>query len=64
MTTEGQAIRKMEGSETLMHRYEIVWSPEGRVVRTVWAASPKEAKRMTPRPYRQYMGEVYVQEAQ
>lgn len=43
-----------------MNTYDIFWAPEGRCIATVKAASPETAKRQTPSPYKQYMGEVYV----
>lgn len=43
--------------------FDIYWSPEGRCIATVTAKDAVTAKRMTPKPYRKHMGEVYVVEA-
>lgn len=43
-----------------MQTWRIFWSPEGRCIAEVQASSARDAKRQTPRPYRQFMGEVYV----
>jgi hypothetical protein len=40
--------------------FDIYWSPEGRCIATVEATGYDRARRMTPQPYRKYMGEVYV----
>lgn len=42
--------------------FKIFWSPEGRCIATVEARNAAQALRKTPRPYRKYMGEVYVEE--
>ena len=41
--------------------WNIVWSPEGRTIATVRAASMQAAKKLTPKPYSKFMGEVYVE---
>jgi hypothetical protein len=45
-----------------MKTFELVWSPEGRVIATVSAKTARAAKRMTPAPWSRYPGEVYVRE--
>jgi hypothetical protein len=43
-----------------MPKYDIFWSPEGRIIATVQAKSAHAAKRKAPMPYRKYLGEIYV----
>jgi hypothetical protein len=45
-----------------MKTYKLVWSPEGKEIARVQAKSIKDAKRQTPMPWRQYLGEVYAEE--
>lgn len=45
-----------------MKTFDLIWSPEGRVIATVQAKSPKEALRKAPKPYNKYLGEIYVVE--
>jgi len=40
--------------------YFIMWAPEGRAIAKVQAKDAIAAKRMTPKPYNKYRGEVYV----
>lgn len=40
--------------------YDIYWSPEGRVIARVTAASEFSAKRKAPQPYRRHLGELYA----
>lgn len=47
-----------------MKKWNIIWSPEGRVIATVDAKDAAAAKKQTPKPYKKYMGEVYVEEKQ
>ena len=43
-----------------MLTYLIFWAPEGRAVARVTTKDAAAAKRLTPQPYRKFMGEVYV----
>ena len=43
--------------------WNIFWAPEGRKIATVWADTARQAKQLTPEPYKRYLGEVYVEEA-
>lgn len=43
-----------------MKFYQLVWSPEGRVIATVQAKTRRAAIRKVPYPYRRYLGEIYV----
>jgi hypothetical protein len=45
-----------------MKTFDVVWAPEGRIVRTVEAKDSARAKRLAPQPYRKFLGEVYVLE--
>ena len=54
--------RKKTFHSNPMPKYNIVWSPEGRTIATVDASSVADARKQTPMPYRQYMGEVYAEE--
>lgn len=47
-----------------MTTFDIIWAPEGRCIATVQANTIARAKRMAPKPYRQYLGELYVLEVQ
>ena len=42
--------------------YKLIWSPSGQEIARVKAATPGEALRKAPMPYRRYKGEVYAQE--
>jgi hypothetical protein len=42
--------------------FDLIWSPEGRCIATVDAANIARAKRMAPKPYRKFLGEIYVLE--
>jgi len=44
-----------------MMKYDVYWSPEGRVIATVEAKDMRAAKRKAPQPYRKYLGEIYAQ---
>lgn len=53
--------------ERTAYRFDFYWSPEGRKVETLYAASPSmlpkvksEFKRLYRRTYGRYMGEVYI----
>jgi hypothetical protein len=48
--------------KTPLKKFNIIWSPEGRTIATVWARDERSAKSQTPAPYKRYMGEVYVEE--
>ena len=43
-----------------MNTYHLFWSPEGREIATVLAKNASAAKRKAPKPYRKYLGEIYV----
>lgn len=43
-----------------MNTYKLIWSPDGRVIATVKANSKHAAKRKAPKPYRKFLGEIYV----
>lgn len=43
-------------------RYELIWSPEGKVIGEVDATSPRHAIKMTPAPYNRFKAEVYARE--
>jgi len=45
-----------------MYRYDVVWSPEGRVIATVTAQNPRSAIRKAPLPYRKYLGELHAKQ--
>lgn len=48
-----------------MAKWDVYWSPEGRrIAESVPAATPEEAKRKAPMPYRKYLGEMYAVPAQ
>ena len=42
--------------------YRVFWSPEGRQIATVEARDARSAKRKAPKPYRKFLGEIYVEE--
>ena len=43
--------------------WDVYWSPEGRKIATVEAITERQAIRKAPKPYRQYLGEMYAIEA-
>lgn len=45
-----------------MHRFKLVWSPEGKTIAEVTAKDAQAAKRQTPYPYRRMRGEVYAEQ--
>lgn len=45
-----------------MPRFKLFWSPEGKHIATVEAADARAAIRLTPPPYKKYLGEVYADE--
>ena len=45
-----------------MKTYRLIWSPEGREIAVVEARTPRAARRKAPKPYRKYLGEIYVEE--
>ena len=45
-----------------MKFWNLFWSPTGQCISTVKAESAKEAVRLAPYPYSQYLGEVYATE--
>jgi hypothetical protein len=44
-------------------RWIIYWAPEGRPIATVRAKSARLAIRKAPRPYREFLGEMYAEPA-
>lgn len=44
-----------------MNTYKLFWSPEGKQIATVKAESSAKARRMAPKPYRKFLGEVYAE---
>ena len=40
--------------------YKLYWSPEGKHIATVKAKSSFAARRMAPKPYREFLGEIYA----
>jgi hypothetical protein len=40
--------------------FDVFWAPEGRKVATVVARDEHAAKRMAPKPYRKFLGELYA----
>jgi hypothetical protein len=42
-------------------QWKVFWSPEGRCIATVEAKTARAAKRKAPKPYRKYLGEIYVE---
>lgn len=63
-----QQVRNTLGPTWLMRfslpkvKFDLFWSPEGRKIATVEATGMKAAKRLTPLPYRKFLGEVYAEE--
>lgn len=47
-----------------MKKWNLVWSPEGRVIATVYGMNGKAALAQVPGPWRKYKGEVYALEAE
>lgn len=47
-----------------MKTFKLVWSPEGRIIAIVQAKTPRQAKLKAPKPYKRYLGEIYVEEIQ
>lgn len=45
-----------------MPTFDLYWSPEGRRIATVTAATGRLAIRKAPKPYRKYLGEIYAEE--
>ena len=43
-----------------MTKFKLTWAPEGKTIAIVEATDAKAAKKMTPLPYRKYLGEVGV----
>lgn len=50
--------RKVAGRPILT--WTLFWSPEGRPIARVRAATMRQAIAMTPEPYKRYRGEVYA----
>jgi hypothetical protein len=44
-----------------MQKWNLFWSPEGRQIATVEAATMRAAIRRAPQPYRRYLGEIYAE---
>ena len=40
--------------------FDLYWSPEGKCIATVEAVDMHKAKRLAPKPYRKYLGEIYA----
>lgn len=45
-----------------MKKWRVFWAPEGRQIAVVEAKTESEAKRKAPKPYREYLGEIYAEE--
>jgi hypothetical protein len=43
-----------------MSTYKLFWSPTGQHIATVTARTERAAIRKAPKPYRQYLGEIYA----
>lgn len=43
-----------------MPTFKLFWSPEGKHIGTVEAKDASAAKRLAPKPYRKYLGEIYA----
>ena len=48
--------------EEEMKTYKLYWSPEGKLIDTVRAETAQAAIKKAPKPYRQYLGEIYAEE--
>ena len=57
MTKQEQARREDMRNRT----WAIFWAPEGRQIAIVTAESATAAKRKAPKPYRKYLGEMWVE---
>lgn len=44
-----------------MPRFQLYWAPEGKPIGVVCAKDARSARRMAPRPYRRYLGEIGVE---
>lgn len=42
-------------------QYRLYWSPEGRPIAIVKAESIAAAIKKTPKPYKEYLGEIYAE---
>lgn len=40
--------------------FELVWSPEGRKLGVFFAPTPKAARRLAPKPFSKFHGEISV----
>jgi hypothetical protein len=45
-----------------MKTYRLYWSPEGKHITNVRAKNEMEAIRKAPKPYKEYLGEIYAEE--
>ena len=45
-----------------LKKFNLFWSPEGRIIAQVEATTAKIAKSKAPKPYSKYKGEIYVEE--
>lgn len=52
-----EAIEKERGKT-----WDLFWSPEGKKIATVQAKTARAAIRKAPKPYHQYLGEIYAEE--
>ena len=46
-----------------MKTYNLFWSPEGRCIATVTALTAHAAIRKAPKPYSEYLGEIYAEQS-
>ena len=46
--------------KSVLPTFDLYWSPEGRKIATVQARTMRAAIHKTPKPYRRYLGEIYV----
>ena len=55
-------MRKSEAERYMRNKtWAIFWAPEGRQIAIVTAESATAAKRKAPKPYRKYLGEMWVE---
>lgn len=50
----------MVDTSKVLFRWMLVWSPEGREIGEVLAPTRSKAKKLAPKPYRKYQGELYA----
>jgi hypothetical protein len=44
-----------------MKTYKLFWAPAGQFIGTVQACTERSAIRKAPKPYSQYLGEIYAE---